>query len=118
MMNTPNDRYWQLRLEKCKAALERNKFEAFLVADSTETRHLIMDQLLPAINPRSVSWGDSMTLTDRCPRLDSGKEGDSSDRDLCQGYPSGSDPGAEAAGLAGRSLFYRNQWSDRNGEAG
>ena len=63
-MNTPSDRYWQLRLEKCKAALERNKFEVFLVADFTEAGHLIMDQLLPVINPRSVSWGDSITLTE------------------------------------------------------
>jgi L-lactate utilization protein LutB len=61
-MKATSDRYWQLRLEKCKTALERNKFEAFLVADLAEAQHLIMEQLLPAINPRSVSWGDSMTL--------------------------------------------------------
>ena len=61
-MTAIKDKYWQLRLEKCKAALERNKFETFLVADTAEAHRLIMEQLLPAINPRSVSWGDSMTL--------------------------------------------------------
>jgi hypothetical protein len=61
-MHTAEHRYWHLRLDRCRQALAKNNFEAFVVADPAQARTLILERLLPAINPRVVSWGDSMTL--------------------------------------------------------
>ena len=49
-METPTQKYWELRLQSCKDALEKNNFEAYIA------------QILPAINVKSVSYGDSLTL--------------------------------------------------------
>lgn len=56
------DTYWQLRLERCKKALERNNFSAFVAADTRTAGTLFLEEVLPGINPATVSWGDSMTL--------------------------------------------------------
>jgi hypothetical protein len=61
-MHTAEHRYWHLRLDRCRQALAKNNFEAFVVADPAQARTFILERLLPAIKPRVVSWGDSMTL--------------------------------------------------------
>jgi hypothetical protein len=63
-MDTPQSRYWRLRLEEIKAALEKNNFEAHVVADAPAAKALCLDQLIPAAAPGSISWGGSMTFTD------------------------------------------------------
>lgn len=42
--------------------LEKNQFEVHLVADLQEAKRLFLETLLPAIRPRTVSCGDSMTM--------------------------------------------------------
>jgi hypothetical protein len=49
-------------LEKCKNALENNNFDAYLAADSLEANQIIMNEIIPKIEAKSASWGDSMTL--------------------------------------------------------
>jgi hypothetical protein len=61
-MPSPIDTYWQLRLEKCKKALGKNNFEVFLAADTQSAGAIFMDEILPGIQPATVSWGDSLTL--------------------------------------------------------
>lgn len=54
--------YWAIRLESCKKALQANNFQVFIADDASHARDIVLEELLPAINPRSVSWGDSLTL--------------------------------------------------------
>jgi L-lactate utilization protein LutC len=63
-MDAPRNHYWQLRLEQLKAALEKNNFEAHVVADAAAAKALCLDRLIPAVAPASISWGGSMTFTD------------------------------------------------------
>jgi hypothetical protein len=63
-MDSPQHHYWQLRLEQLKAALEKNNFEAHVVADAGAAKTLCLDRLIPAAAPASISWGGSMTFTD------------------------------------------------------
>jgi len=61
-MNKPVDNYWRLRLKEVRTALEGNNFEAHVVADVDEARRLVLDDILPKTEARSVSWGGSITL--------------------------------------------------------
>jgi hypothetical protein len=54
--------YWKQRLEKCKNALENNNFDAYLAKDSLEANQIIIKEIIPKIDVKSASWGDSMTL--------------------------------------------------------
>ena len=52
-------RYWQLRLEAVQEALEANNFTVHLAPDGPAAKALVLDELLPALAPRSISWGGS-----------------------------------------------------------
>ena len=55
-------KYWELRLKSCKDALEENNFSAFVASTPSDARKIVINQILPGIDIKSVSWGDSMTL--------------------------------------------------------
>ena len=61
-MDNPAEQYWKLRLAHCKAALTANNFEVFLADDPFHAGAIILEEIVPEINPKTVSWGDSMTL--------------------------------------------------------
>lgn len=61
-MQTPTQKFWNLRLQSCKEALERNNFEAFLAPTPAAAGQIVIDQILPQIDVKRVSWGDSLTL--------------------------------------------------------
>lgn len=63
-METPAKKYWELRLQNCKEAFEKNNFEAFIAQTPAEAGHIVIDQILPALKVKSVSYGDSLTLFD------------------------------------------------------
>jgi L-lactate utilization protein LutB len=52
----------RMRLERLKAALEENNFDVYIANTKDEARNLILHTLLPRKNPKSVSWGGSITL--------------------------------------------------------
>ena len=56
------EQYWSMKLKACKKALEANNFQVFVAKDAIHARDIVLGELLPSINPRSVSWGDSLTL--------------------------------------------------------
>jgi L-lactate utilization protein LutB len=58
----PIQQYWQTRLEKCKEALEGNNFLVYLAADAAEARRIVLEEILPKIDAKSVSWGGSATF--------------------------------------------------------
>ncbi len=60
--NMPMEKYWKLRLNDCKRALEKNNFGAFIAETPSEAKTIVIDQILPAIDIETVSWGDSLTL--------------------------------------------------------
>jgi L-lactate utilization protein LutB len=64
MVDTPTQKYWELRLQSCKDALEKNNFEAFIAQSPAEAGQIVIDQILPEIDVKSVSYGDSLTLFD------------------------------------------------------
>ena len=61
-MENYTEKYWKLRLENCKSALENNNFEVFLADNTLAAKDIVMEEILPRINAKSVSWGDSLTL--------------------------------------------------------
>ncbi|MFT5699349.1 MAG: hypothetical protein ACI8ZB_002207 [Desulforhopalus sp.] len=61
-MEQPIEHFWQLRLEQMKEHLVGNNFETFIVKDKVEAAQLILNEIMPACKPGSVSYGGSMTL--------------------------------------------------------
>ena len=55
--------YWNIRLEALKTALEKNRFGAHVVRTANEAGQLVLKDMLPNLKPRTISWGDSMTMT-------------------------------------------------------
>ena len=62
-IRSPIDTYWKIRLEALKEALIANNFEAYVCGDKNEAKDLVLNTLLPALQPASISWGGSMTFT-------------------------------------------------------
>jgi hypothetical protein len=61
-MDQPIDNFWKLRLTDLKAALESNNFEVF-VADTQEAAHKkVLEEVIPQLNPKTISFGGSMTF--------------------------------------------------------
>lgn len=56
------ENFWQLRLERMREPLCGNNFETFIARDKAEAAQLILDHIIPACTPKSVSYGGSMTL--------------------------------------------------------
>lgn len=44
------------------AALEKNGFKVYSAADCGEARSLFWERIFPGVAPRTVAWGDSLTL--------------------------------------------------------
>lgn len=61
-MDKAIDKYWQIRLTDLKEALDANNFETFVAASLVEAKNIVLETILPAMAPKSVSWGGSMTL--------------------------------------------------------
>ena len=56
------DKYWDLRLKNCKSALEKNNFGAFIAQTPSDAKRIVIDRILPEMDIKNVSWGDSLTL--------------------------------------------------------
>ena len=63
-MDKPIENYWKLRLADVKLALEANNFEVYLAEDTHQANAIVLEKLLPKLNPKTVSWGGSVTFTD------------------------------------------------------
>jgi L-lactate utilization protein LutB len=56
--------YWNLRLAEVKHVLEENNFEVHIADNKTEAKNIVLNTIIPAVNPESISWGGSVTITD------------------------------------------------------
>jgi L-lactate utilization protein LutB len=61
-MDKPTEHFWQIRLTDLKKELETNNFEVFLAEDGTAAKKIVMENIIAAIQPKSISWGGSMTF--------------------------------------------------------
>jgi len=61
-MEKPIDHYWKLRLADLKAALESNNFEVYLADDRQAACKIALEDIIPKLNVKSISWGGSMTF--------------------------------------------------------
>ena len=61
-MNTRFETYWKLRLENCLKSLRDNNFGAYLADSCKDAKRIVVEEILPDIDVKSVSWGDSLTL--------------------------------------------------------
>ena len=61
-MKKPIDNYWNLKLESVKENLENNNFEVFIAQDAKAAKEIAMDDIIPKLDIKSVSWGGSMSF--------------------------------------------------------
>ena len=61
-MDQPIDAYWKIRLNDAKEQLEANNFEVFIADDPSHAKTLVLETIIPQLNPQSISWGGSMTF--------------------------------------------------------
>ena len=61
-MDQPITNYWKLRLNDLKAALESNNFDVFIADNKDDARQIVLEEIIPQLNPRTLSWGGSMSV--------------------------------------------------------
>ncbi len=54
--------HWNIRLEDCRQALEKNNFQAFVADNCHHAKRIVLDRILSRFNVKTVAWGDSMTM--------------------------------------------------------
>jgi L-lactate utilization protein LutB len=54
--------YWAIKLNEVKEKLEANNFDVFLADNPDDAREIVLQKILPAISPGSISWGGSRTF--------------------------------------------------------
>ena len=63
-VDKPIDNYWKKRLTDLKTALESNNFEVFLADNKNDAYKIVLDEIMPPLKARTISWGGSMTFID------------------------------------------------------
>jgi L-lactate utilization protein LutB len=61
-MENPIENYWKTRLTELKNALTENNFEVFVAENTDEAKSIVLDNIIPEITPKSISWGGSLTF--------------------------------------------------------
>ncbi len=61
-MEEYEDNFWELRLEHCKKALENNNFQVYIAQTFAHAESTFRRDILPQLNVKTASWGDSLTL--------------------------------------------------------
>jgi len=61
-VDSPVDRFWQIRLADIKLSLEANNFDVFVAQNAAEARNIVLNKIIPNVAPKSISWGGSMTF--------------------------------------------------------
>lgn len=61
-MDNPINHYWDIRLQKMKKALEANNFDVYIAENKDLAKKIAYNTIIPAIDPKTISWGGSMTF--------------------------------------------------------
>jgi L-lactate utilization protein LutC len=62
-MDKPIETYCKLRLTDLKTALESNNFDVYLTENKQAACKTVLEDILPKLNAKTISWGGSMTFT-------------------------------------------------------
>ena len=63
-MDQPMTSYWNKRLADLKVSLESNNFDVFVADDRDDAYKIVMEDIIPPLNARTISWGGSVTFKD------------------------------------------------------
>jgi L-lactate utilization protein LutB len=61
-MKNPVDNFWNLKLAAVKDSLENNNFEVFIAGTANEAKELALNEIIPRLGIKTVSWGGSMSF--------------------------------------------------------
>lgn len=61
-MQEYEDIFWELRLEHCRKALEKNNFQVYIAQTFAHAELIFRQEIFPQLNVKTASWGDSLTL--------------------------------------------------------
>jgi L-lactate utilization protein LutB len=61
-MENPIENYWKARLTELKEPLTENNFDVFVVENTDEAKSIVLEKIIPDLEPKSVSWGGSLTF--------------------------------------------------------
>ena len=61
-MDKPITNYWEKRLTDLKAALESNNFDVFIADTKDAAYKIVLDDIMPPLKAKTISWGGSMTF--------------------------------------------------------
>jgi L-lactate utilization protein LutB len=61
-VDKPIENYWSLRMQEMQEQLKSNNFETYVVENGAEAKKLILEDIVPAAGPKTVSYGGSMTV--------------------------------------------------------
>ncbi len=61
-MKNPVENYWKLKLELVKEKLKKNNFDPYIAESAENAKEIVLDQILPKLDVKSISWGGSMTF--------------------------------------------------------
>lgn len=62
MTMTPVNNYWNEKLNQLKETLRKNKFEAQVAQSPEEAKQIVLEKIVPACNPKTISFGGSLTV--------------------------------------------------------
>ncbi len=63
-MINPVEHFHSLRLNELKTALKANNFEVWIADTAIQAKEIVINEIIPRSNPRTISWGGSMTFMD------------------------------------------------------
>lgn len=63
-MDKPIDNFWSLNLQQLKERLLKNGFDVHMADSAEHAKEITLKEILPEIQPKSLSWGGSVTLAD------------------------------------------------------
>jgi L-lactate utilization protein LutB len=61
-MESPVDKFWQIRIADIKLSLEANNFDVSIANNAAEAKQIVLKNIIPKLGAKSVSWGGSMTF--------------------------------------------------------
>jgi len=61
-MDKPVDNYWELNLRDLEQRLAKNGFTVHRADSPVHAGEVVINEILPALKPKTVSWGGSSTL--------------------------------------------------------
>jgi L-lactate utilization protein LutB len=61
-MENPIENYWKIRLAELKDTLTENNFEVFVAENTEDAKSIVLENIIPGLTPKSVSWGGSITF--------------------------------------------------------